>query len=279
MGSAAVKQVMTATEDKTASRPCRRWVALERRLRQCPQVTTLGVRPNFGDYTAREQEMIRHADTIYYPSALYADLMDALGKKTFPSYHTYKFGQDKIKQTAIFQMAGIPHPRTRIFFGPRQKGAVLDCFSLPLIAKIPRGSALGRGVYLIRTKEELERYCLAFSPAYIQEYLHIDRDIRVVVIGRKAVHAYWRIAPADGFLTNVAQGGRIDLSPVPCEAIELAETTARTCRWDDVGIDICLCNGSLFVLEANMKYGREGFRRAGIDYSKMMERLIVNGEI
>jgi ribosomal protein S6--L-glutamate ligase len=253
-------------------------VALERRLRRCPHVITLGVRPNFCDYNARERELIRRAGTIYYPSSFYADLMDAMGKTTFPSYHTYKFSQDKIRQTAIFQMADIPHPRTRVFFG-RQKAAILQEFSLPLIAKTARGSALGRGVYLIRNQEELEKYCLSHSPAYIQEYLALDRDIRVVVIGRKAVHAYWRLAHEGDFRSNVARGGRIDLSPVPPQALELAEHTAATCHWDDVGIDICRCEDGFVVLEANMKYGREGFRAAGIDYDKMMERLILDGQI
>jgi ribosomal protein S6--L-glutamate ligase len=248
-------------------------------LRHCPQVTTLGVRPNFNDYNAHERELIHKADKIYYPSSLYADLLDAIGKRTFPSYHTYNFCQDKIKQTAIFQMTGIPHPHTRVYFGRRQKAAILKEFELPLIAKVPRGSALGRGVVLIRTKEALERYCLDPSPAYIQEYLTIDRDIRVVVVGGKAVHAYWRLAPGDDFRTNLAQGGNIDLSPVPVQAVRLAEHTAQTCRWDDVGIDICQNNDQWVVLEANMKYGREGFRAAGIDYAKMMERLIVDGQI
>jgi ribosomal protein S6--L-glutamate ligase len=101
----------------------------------------------------------------------------------------------------------------------------------------------------------------------------------VVVVGGKAVHAYWRLAPGDDFRTNLAQGGNIDLSPVPVQAVRLAEHTAQTCRWDDVGIDICQNNDQWVVLEANMKYGREGFRAAGIDYAKMMERLIVDGQI
>jgi ribosomal protein S6--L-glutamate ligase len=33
------------------------------------------------------------------------------------------------------------------------------------------------------------------------------------------------------------------------------------------------------VLEANMKYGREGFRQAGIDYTRLMERLIETHDI
>jgi ribosomal protein S6--L-glutamate ligase len=59
----------------------------------------------------------------------------------------------------------------------------------------------------------------------------------------------------------------------------LAVHTAKNCGWDDVGIDICECDGRFVVLEANMKYGKEGFRAAGIDYTDLMERLIENGDI
>ncbi|MFP4349081.1 MAG: RimK family alpha-L-glutamate ligase, partial [Desulfococcaceae bacterium] len=60
---------------------------------------------------------------------------------------------------------------------------------------------------------------------------------------------------------------------------DLALNTARSCGWDDVGIDICAFDGWFYVLEANMKYGKEGFRQAGIDYTRLMETLIENGEI
>jgi len=46
-----------------------------------------------------------------------------------------------------------------------------------------------------------------------------------------------------------------------------------------VGIDICQHEGNFFVLEANMTYGREGFRQAGIDYIALMESMIDNEEI
>jgi ribosomal protein S6--L-glutamate ligase len=59
----------------------------------------------------------------------------------------------------------------------------------------------------------------------------------------------------------------------------LALQVARACRWDDVGIDICEHNGQFYVLEANMRYGREGFRKAGIDYDRLMESMIENEEI
>lgn len=254
-------------------------VALEGRLKHCPQVITLGVRPNFSDYNDNEKALIHGADKIYYPSSFYADLFDALGKPMFPSYHTYKFAQDKIKQTALFQMAGIPHPKTRVFYGNRQKNNITAYFSLPLIAKVARGSALGRGVFLIRCLKDLERYCRDNKTAYIQEYLPIDRDIRLVVIGSEVVHAYWRIAPEGDFRSNVAAGGRVDFSKVPAAAMELALTTAHVCGLDDVGIDVCEYQGNFYVLEVNVKYGKEGFRKAGIDYQQLMQRMIADGRI
>jgi ribosomal protein S6--L-glutamate ligase len=222
---------------------------------------------------------MRKAEKIYYPTTFYADLFDAMGKKTFPSYHTYKCVQDKIKQTALFQLLEVPHPRTRAFYGKRQKSKITEYFDFPFVAKIPRGSAMGRGVFLIMNEQDLAGYLEETDVAYIQSYLPVDRDIRVVVIGNRVVHAYWRVAKGGEFRTNVALGARISLKPVPEPALDLALDTARKCRWDDVGIDICRHGDTYYVLEANMKYGKEGFRKAGLDYLGLMEDLILNGEI
>lgn len=254
-------------------------IALEARLKNCKNVVTLGVRPNFSAYSQQEADLIRKAHKIYYPTTFYADLFDAMGKKTFPSYHTYKCVQDKIKQTALLNLLKIPHPTTRVFYGNRQKKAILDHFEFPFIAKIPRGSAMGRGVYLIKNQEDLHSYCNLSTPAYVQEYLPSGRDMRIVIIGNEIAHAYWRIAPEGEFRSNVAVGATISLAPIPQKALDLALDTARMCQWNDVGIDILEHNDKLYILEANMKYGREGFRQAGIDYIKLMERMIENGRI
>lgn len=138
---------------------------------------------------------------------------------------------------------------------------------------------MGRGVFLIHNADDLDRYLEKTDVAYVQQYLKVDRDMRIVIIGDHIVHAYWRIAPPDEFRSNVAVGGKISLDLVPQQARELALHTARTCRWDDVGVDICEYEGRYFVFEANMKYGREGFRKAGIDYTRLMETLIENEKI
>jgi ribosomal protein S6--L-glutamate ligase len=254
-------------------------IALEGRLRRCRNVSTLGVRTNFRDYSEEERSRILAADTIYYPSTFYADLFNAIGKNTFPSYHTYKCVQDKIKQTALFDLLGIPHPRTRVFYGKRRHAEIRKAFDFPFVAKIARGSAMGRGVFLVRNAADLAAHCSRTAVAYIQEYLPIDRDMRVVVVGGRIVHAYWRIAMEGEFRSNIATGGKVSLEPVPEEARSLALRTARDCGWNDVGIDICCHLGAFYVLEANMKYGLQGFREAGIDYVHLMETLIDQNEI
>jgi len=235
-------------------------IALENRLKGCRNVLTLGVRPNFSDYSPEEAALIRAAAKIYYPTTFYADLFNSAGKATFPSYHTYKCVQDKIKQTALFELLQISHPRTRVFYGSHQKSKIPDYFKFPFIAKIARGSAMGRGVFLIQNRQELQAYTREAAVAYIQEYFPIDRDIRVVVIGNRIVHAYWRIARPGEFRSNLAAGATISLEKVPSEALDLALVCAGKCGWDDVGIDICWVDGRGYVLEANMKYGKEGFR-------------------
>lgn len=254
-------------------------IALESRLKGCKNVITLGARPNFSDYSTEEASLIRNSDTIYYPTTFYADLFDAAGKKTFPSYHTYKCVQDKIKQTALFNLLNIPHPLTRVYYGRRSIKKITGDFEFPFIAKVPRGSAMGRGVFLIRNADDLDAYLTMPGPAYVQQFMNTDRDIRAVVIGERVVHAYWRIAAPGEFRSNVAKGADVTLGHVPQEAVALAEYTAGKCGWNDVGIDIIISDGQYYVLEANMKYGKEGFRKAGIDYKRLMETLIERGEI
>ncbi|WP_457553722.1 ATP-grasp domain-containing protein [Desulfobacula sp.] len=254
-------------------------VALGARLKQYPSIQTIGFKPNFKAYSCQEQKLILDAKKIYYPTAFYADLFNAMGKETFPGFHTYKFAQDKIKQTAIFNMLGIPHPETNVFYGKKQKQNILKSFDFPFIAKKGRGSAKGNDVYLIENTEDLSLYLRNKGPAYIQEYFPIDRDIRVIIIGKKIRLAYWRIALKDNFKTNISQGGTIDFSPLPEKALDTALMTALKCGWDDVGIDIIEHQNRFYVLEGNMRYGTKGFQKAGINYKQMMADLIVKGNV
>ncbi len=254
-------------------------IALESRLRNCTNVLTLGVRPNFSAYNPLEQQQILSAATLYYPTRHYAEHFETLGKPIFPSSQTYSSAQDNIKQTTASSVARIPHPRTRFFYGKRQKASILEYFSFPFVAKVPRGSAMGRGVFLITCQTELDDYLSLDCVAYIQEYLPSNKDVRVVIIGDRIIHAYWRISSGSDFRCNISVGGKVSLDPVPEAALTLALDTSKKLNWNDVGIDLICHDQNWYVIEANMKYGKEGFRQAGIDYYELMEGLIQNGDI
>ncbi|SLM33261.1 RimK1 (fragment) [Desulfamplus magnetovallimortis] len=255
-------------------------IAIGMRLAKCRNVITIGFKPNFSDYSDGDAKLIQNADKIFYPTAFYADIFEAMGKKIFPSLNTYAFVQDKIRQSAMFNMHGIPHPFTKVFYGNNQKKKIMDFFNLPFIAKNPRGSSMGRGVYLILCQNDLKEYLTSNAgPAYIQQYCPHDKDIRVVVIGKKVVLAYWRIIKGMDFRANISCGGDISFNDLPGEALSLALKTAIKCQWDDVGIDLVEHKGQFMVIEANMKYGKKGFIKAGINYHNLLENLIAKGDI
>ena len=77
----------------------------------------------------------------------------------------------------------------------------------------------------------------------------------------------------------MSQGGAISLTGIPEQGVEFAVHVARICRLDDVGLDLYFHEGQFGVFELNLKYGKEGFKQAGIDYDKLMEDLIEHGKI
>jgi ribosomal protein S6--L-glutamate ligase len=190
---------------------------------------------------------------------------------------------DKVRQSAMFQLLGVPHPRTATY-GRRHWGRIREEFSFPFVAKLPHTSR-GAGVFLVRAEAELAAYLAALSGqgkgqrAYIQEYLELERDLRVVCFNRRPVHAYWRERVAGDFRTNISLGGRVGLEGVPEAALDLAGQVAERCGLDEVGLDLCEHRGSFLVIEANMAFGLKGFEAAGKDFKTIVKQILESDEI
>jgi len=239
---------------------------------------TLGVKPNFHDYPPHERDLILEAPLILYPSLNYAQFFTTLGKRIFPSLETYLYADEKIKQTTLFNMLGISHPRTKIYYHLHH-GDILKEFSFPFIAKLPRASAQGRGVFKINNEDALEKYLQLTQVAYIQEYLPHERDLRVILINYEPILVYWRTRPPGSFKTNIFQGGFISFEDTPSEAVELAQDFSRECKFNDVGLDFIQHNKKWYLIEANAKYGRKGLRMKGMDLKKIMRQILLSGEL
>ena len=254
------------------------YIALGKRLQGVKEVLTLGVKANFLDYTAHEREMILKAETILYPTLNYSQFFSTMGKNIFPSLETYIYSDEKIKQTTLFYLLGIPHPRTRIYYSLHHNYILTD-FGFPFIAKLPRRSAQGKGIFKIECKKDLDEYLKITKIAYIQEYIPHDKDMRIILINYKPILAYWRKRSTKNFKTNIFQGGTISFDKIPKECLGLASEFSKKCKFNDVGLDMMKVYGKWYVIEANMNYGRKGLEMKGMNLKEIIRDMLLKGEL
>lgn len=231
-----------------------------------------GVRYLKPELALRHREELAEADWLLFPQSWQANfLVYGLKKKIFPSLSTYHLGHDKVEMTRALWSVAEPHvPQTQILASCAESvEQVLDQFVLPLVAKEPRNS-MGRGVFLIETPEQLRRFAASNAVLYVQEYLPIDRDLRVVYVGDQVVAAYWRIAGDGCFHTNVAQGGRLSFDDIPAEALDLVQRVACDLGIDHAGFDLVEVDGHFYFLEFNPLFGNEGLRQLGTPLSRII---------
>lgn len=218
------------------------------------------------ELTQRHMDVIRRADWLLFPEYWQVNaLYYGLKKPIFPSISTYHVGHDKIEMTRTVQLLWPRHmPETLIFANSADaREKILAHFDFPFVAKSVR-SSMGIGVWLIRNQAEWEHYADHHTALYVQEYLPLERDLRIVVIGRKVATGYWRCRSTDPFRTNVAQGGRIDRENIPEAAVKLVEKMACHLDIDYAGFDMAQIGQQLFFFEFNRLFGTAGLIKQGI---------------
>ncbi|MBW0148170.1 ATP-grasp domain-containing protein [Marinobacter arenosus] len=223
----------------------------------------------------RHRERLRDADWVLFPEYWQLNaLVHGLKCRVFPSVASYRIGHDKVEMTRAFQTVAPAHtPWTVIEAnGPHERDQIWSAMPHPFVAKLPKAS-MGEGVWLIETRADWNRYCEVTDVLYVQEYLPIDRDARVVVIGDRVLTAYWRTQADQGFYNNLARGGGVDNSPVPPVVTDLALKLARELEVDHAGFDIALVDGYPYVLEFNRLFGNQGLGQGSELQDAILEYL------
>jgi len=213
------------------------------------------------------REQVAAADWILFPETWQINtLLYGLKKRTFPSSNTYHLGYDKIEMTRAFWSVAESHvPETAIL--PSNDNALAEIrerFELPVIVKDVR-SSMGRGVFLVEAWSELRTLAARMEVLYVQEYLPIERDLRVVVIGDHIVGAYWRCAAPGEFRNNVARGAELSFEDIPQVALDLVQHVAATLGINHAGFDVAMVGGHPYLLEFNPLFGTEGLKKLGVD--------------
>ena len=257
----------------------RQRVAIGEQLKGCPQVITLGLRSQLTDYTRAERELLRTADIIFYPTDRFVDLFATLGKETFPSLNCYRLSGNRLKQTSLLRLINAPHPKTRVYFGHRQKQNILQDFRFPLVVKKPRDASNGNHVFFVNHREKLDWYNQNFNPAYIQEYVAAEQQLRVVVLNYHTVFGYQRPLTKEGFVDTSASWGAWRLDEVDAEAVELARNIARDGNLSDVAVDMVFDGSNYWVLELNFHYEESDLQQPGLDRTRLIIEMIEKGDL
>jgi ribosomal protein S6--L-glutamate ligase len=220
---------------------------------------------------------IRSADWVLFPEYWQVNsLIYALKRRIFPNAAAYHLGHDKVEMTrAFWSVCPVHTPQTLILASG--EGAVeeaLEQLTFPMVAKEPRNSR-GNGVFLLETRSALREFAAKNPVLYLQEYLPIRRDLRVVWVGDRVIAAYWRSAAEGSFHNNVAQGGSISFENVPPQALALVERVARELGVDHAGFDLAEVDGHFYFLEFNTLFGNEALNRQGIPIARHIHEYLL----
>ena len=234
-----------------------------------------GAHPVKPEHWLREKNRLAEADWVLFPESWQVDTLEyVFGCRLFPSPATYRLGFDKITQTRALEAAFPAHlPLTVIRPNtPAGREEILDTLAFPFVMKQPRAS-MGLGVALVESPVQFRAWCESNDVLYAQEYLPIDRDLRVVRVGLETVAAYWRIGNGD-FRNNVARGGSVSFERAPENALALVAAISDRLGIDHAGFDIAMVDGHPFVLEFNVLFGNDALNQAGIRLEAHIHRYL-----
>lgn len=233
------------------------------------------------DHLDKHMALIQAADWCLFPEYWQVNtLVLGLNKRIFPSFSSYLLGHNKIEFTRVMMSLWPQYiPQTFILDNSVQaRELILSELDFPFVCKTPKSSE-GRGVFLIENREDFKRYCDSHAVLYAQEYLPIQRDCRIVVIGKEMISSYWRIAGEGQFHNNIAQGGSLCFEPVPQRATDLVLEVAMTLGINHAGFDVAMVGGHPYIFEFNRLFGNHGLTAQGIDPSEAIyQYLLANCE-
>jgi len=179
------------------------------------------------------------------------------------------------KFTSLVRLARAHLPIfTTIYFWPTQiekyQNSLIRKFGLPLIAK-ELSTQRGKGVILIRTKEDFKKLPLTDSKGrnnqyLFQKFIEIKDELRVLVLGKKARVWERKIITVKGeFRHNIALGGEEEFLPIakiPENIAGVAIKAAEVLNLQIAGVDLAIQKktNNVFLVEVN--------RGPGITYDK-----------
>ena len=156
---------------------------------------------------------------------------------------------------------------------------VAENLGFPLVAKKSFGS-FGAGVQLVHGMLELKKIEQEWlhEPHFYQQYIAdtCGRDIRIIVVGGKAIGCMERVAQKGEFRSNIELGGIGRKITPSAEYITAAERAATVLGLDYCGVDLLETAEGPVLCEVNSNAFFEGFEGVtGVDVAKVYAKHIL----
>lgn len=184
------------------------------------------------------------------------DLLSAIeeyGIKLINSRESLEIASDKFLTSIFLEHNNIPTPRTIICEDPSEAIESFEELGEDVVLKPLYGSK-GIGITRVNDKAFAENVIYSLGQLnmvfYLQEFIpHQNRDIRILVLGKKAIAGMYRIS--DNWKTNVYAGARVEPLELTKELKDLAIRAAKVTKTEIAGVDIIESKQGLQVLEVN----------------------------
>ncbi len=195
-----------------------------------------------------------------------AKILSSHGKKVVePCLAINGYPDDKVVPKSSEQTYAIPISQT--IEQPTGNAYEYSKFSFPFVAKV-LDSRLGRGVSLIENHTQYTTFLDTFihEPILLQEYLKFPYDIRVLVIDGNTVGGYARYKPEGELLLTTKKGGKREPIELSKSCMNAAIEAAHTQQIKIAGVDLCIYNDTIYILEVNMSPQFHVFKKVtGVD--------------
>jgi len=201
--------------------------------------------------------------------------MEVSGIRVVNPCYSFRRARDKYATQYTLAGAGLPVAETytteEMERAYRRSRELRKCVYKPILSSMGRGSLrFDDPDIAYNAWKMLSRLG---QPIILQEYLsNPGRDIRVFVVGDEVVGSAYKYVAEGEWKTNVAQGGRMVVEPMPKEILELGVKATRAMGLDYAGVDIIEAERGPVVLEVNGAPGWQALKAAtGVDVA---ERII-----
>lgn len=203
--------------------------------------------------------LITRISSMSYFSLALVRLLEKMGVFVLNSAKSIETAEDKLKTIQILTIKHLPIPNSILAKFPVNPDFIESKLGYPVILKTVLG-AKGEGVLLLENKHQFEDVTKLLHKStegktnlIFQKYIKksAGKDIRVLVIGNKAVGAAMRKGTKGHFKSNVSAGGSAEHIELTKEMAELAVSASKTLGLQIAGVDLLIDGKNFLIAEVN----------------------------